>query len=163
MCENFHEFKSSCVQIFVFLILWFLFSCFGLGSWKSRKFGPCKNFLLYGTTARIAMFYISTNFTAWTVTLNDQEKITGQQLLCILSHVRLELSSLYTYVQRPTYMPSYLLRILLHEHEGLTFVSQMGRWETLGQRVCLGGCCCTLLSIVGQHFCIGEEYILSQL
>ena len=42
-------------------------------------------------------------------TLNDQEKTTGQQLLCILSYVRLELSSLYMYVQRPTYMPSYLL------------------------------------------------------
>ena len=91
------------------------------------------------------------------------EKDHRSAVTCILSHVRLELSSLYTYVQQPTYMPSYLLRILLHEHEGLTFVSQMGRWETLGQRVCLGGCCCTLLSIVGQHFCIGEEYILSQL
>ena len=35
------------VQIFT-VILWFLFSRFGRGSRKSRKFGPRENFPLYG-------------------------------------------------------------------------------------------------------------------
>ena len=67
MCSN------LCVSYFVILIFVFWSWVMKISKiWTSQKFG---------TTARIAKFYISTNFIAWTVTLNDQKKITGQQLL----------------------------------------------------------------------------------
>ena len=59
--KNFQKFTCSNFRGFVFLFSRFLFSRFGRGSRKSRKFGPRENFPLYGNRNKSSTVIVSFN------------------------------------------------------------------------------------------------------